>query len=60
MRVISFFLLFSVAGLWSVAQSSNAVSDGLVTNGDIKAMVRDGNILYLGGSFQYMGPSVDF
>ncbi len=60
MRVISFFLLFFVAAPWSFAQSSNAVSDGLVTNGTIQAMVRDGNTLYLGGGFQYVGPSVDF
>lgn len=49
MRVLPFFLLFFVAGLWSMAQSSNPVTDGLVTSGDINAMVRDGNTLYLGG-----------
>jgi hypothetical protein len=60
MRVLSFFLLFFVASLRPFAQSNNAISDVWITNGEIKAMVRDGNTLYLGGSFQYVGPSVDF
>jgi hypothetical protein len=58
MRVISFFLLFLVAGPWSFAQSSNAVSDGLTANGTIWAMVRDGNTLYLGGDFTSIGGQV--
>jgi hypothetical protein len=60
MRFIYFLLLFFVSGPWSFAQSSNPVSDGLITNGEIKAMVRDGNTIYIGGSFSYMGPSVEF
>jgi hypothetical protein len=60
MRSIYFLLLFFVSGPWSFAQSSNPVADALITNGTIHAMVRDGNTLYIGGDFQFVGPSVDF
>jgi hypothetical protein len=54
MRSISFLLLFFVSGPWSFAQSSNPVADACMTNGLNRAMVRDGNTLYLGGVYPNM------
>jgi hypothetical protein len=51
MRSFSFLLFFFVSGPWSFAQSSNPVADACMTNGLNRAMVRDGNTLYLGGEF---------
>jgi hypothetical protein len=50
MRSFSFLLFFFVSGPWSFAQSSNPVADACMTIGLNRAMVRDGNTLYLGGS----------
>ena len=52
MRSISFLSFFFVSGPWSFAQSSNPVADASMTNGLNRAMVRDGNTLYLGGISQ--------
>ena len=49
MRSISFLSFFFVSGPLSFAQSSNPVADACMTNGLNRAMVRDGNTLYLVG-----------
>ena len=60
MRYFFLLIYFSIFCSGLYAQSSSAVSDAWVTNGDIKAMVRDGSTIYIGGGFSYMGPSVEF
>ncbi|HEX8528575.1 MAG TPA: hypothetical protein VF646_01065, partial [Cytophagales bacterium] len=54
-RLLSFFCLF-VAGCLSIATHAQ-VPDPTVWGvaGDVNAIVRDGNTLYIGGTFTYVG-----
>lgn len=53
-------LLFVLAAatIVSVPLSAQTIKQGVwVTNGDVRAIAKNGRVLYVGGSFSYVGPS---